>query len=155
MQVVVVVTVGTAVLAALKSKMRAVRECRACHGYGVQRCKLCSGRGTIEWEGKMAHREPCPLCLGRRLNKCTCCGGGAPLLTRSLFVHKQSDVEAALLEQLQSLASGPGENARGKKRRSGRGSFLPTGFDLFRRRGREEDDRLEQLDQLAEQIMMD
>jgi hypothetical protein len=86
-QLVLGLTVATAGAAALRARLRAVRECRACHGYGVQRCKLCSGKGTIEWEGKMAHREPCPMCLGRRMNSCTCCGGG-PILARNLFAHK-------------------------------------------------------------------
>ncbi len=87
MQLVVGITVATAAAAALRARLRAVRECRACHGYGVQRCKLCSGKGTIEWEGKMAHREPCPMCLGKRLISCTCCGGG-PILARNVFQHK-------------------------------------------------------------------
>lgn len=97
-------TLGTAAFAAVRSKLKAVRECTSCQGYGVQRCKLCSGKGTIDWEGKMAHREPCPMCLGRRLIKCTICGGGI-LFSRSLFIHKANKGEDALMETLQTLTT--------------------------------------------------
>lgn len=97
-------TFGTAAFAAVRSKLKAVRECTSCQGYGVQRCKLCSGKGTIDWEGKMAHREPCPMCLGRRLIKCTVCGGGI-LFSRSLFIHKANKGEDALMETLQTLTT--------------------------------------------------
>lgn len=101
---VIAITLGTAVFAAVRSKLKAVRDCSACQGYGVQRCKLCSGKGTIDWEGKMAHREPCPMCLGRRLIKCTQCGGGI-LFSRSLFIHKSNKGEDALMETLQTLTT--------------------------------------------------
>lgn len=101
---VISMTFGTAAFAAIRSKLKAVRECTSCQGYGVQRCKLCSGKGTIDWEGKMAHREPCPMCLGRRLIKCTICGGGI-LFSRSLFIHKANKGEDALMETLQTLTT--------------------------------------------------
>ena len=107
-------TVGTAVVAAVKSKVKAVRECNNCQGYGVQRCRLCSGKGTIDWEGKMSHREPCPMCLGRRLHKCTSCGGGI-LFSRSLFNHKANKGEDALMETLQTLTT-PSRRLFGPKR---------------------------------------
>jgi hypothetical protein len=137
-------TVATFATAAVRGRLRAVRECASCRGYGVQRCKLCSGKGTIDWEGKMAHREPCPMCLGRRLVKCTCCGGG-PFIARALFNHKSNKGEAALVAQLQNLAERPR-------------SRLPR-FLRRRRTGElgdeEDDDRIEESDKLAEQIMMD
>lgn len=107
-------TVGTAVVAAIKSMVKAVRECSNCQGYGVQRCRLCSGKGTIDWEGKMSHREPCPMCLGRRLHKCTSCGGGI-LFSRSLFNHKANKGEDALMETLQTLTT-PSRRLFGPKR---------------------------------------
>lgn len=135
---VLALTVGTAAVAAMRAKLRAVRECKTCHGYGVQRCKLCSGKGTIEWEGKMAHREPCPMCLGRRMNPCTCCGGG-PLMARHLFAHKQrTDVDFP-------VALPTGSNAR-------LGGLL---LRLGRSNGAEEENRIKQSDQFKEQIMMD
>lgn len=97
-------TVITAVVAAVRSKLKTVRECSCCQGYGVERCKLCEGKGTIMWEGKMAHREPCPMCLGRRLVKCSNCGGGI-LFSRSLFTHKANKGEDALMETLQTLTT--------------------------------------------------
>lgn len=101
---VVGVTVATAVVTAVRCKLKAVRECSCCQGYGVERCKLCSGKGTIQWEGKMAHREPCPMCLGRRLVKCSACGGGI-MFSRSLFTHKANKGEEALMETLTTLTA--------------------------------------------------
>lgn len=100
--VVISATVATAVVATVRCKLKAVRECSCCQGYGVERCKLCSGKGTIQWEGKMAHREPCPMCLGRRLVKCSACGGGL-LFSRSLFTHKANKGEEALMDTLTTL----------------------------------------------------
>ena len=102
--VVVGATVATAVVATVRSKLKAVRECGCCQGYGVERCKLCEGKGTIQWEGKMAHREPCPMCLGRRLVKCSACGGGL-LFSRSLFTHKANKGEDAIMDTLTTLTS--------------------------------------------------
>jgi hypothetical protein len=146
-QLVLAVTVGAAAVAAVRARMRSIRECGACRGYGVKRCRLCSGRGSIEWEGKMAHREPCPLCLGRRFNPCTCCGGG-PFLARNLFTHKNSGSEAGLVAQLASLT----ESASLRQRRA-----WPLGLGRLRPRGggADNDERIENSDKLAEQIMMD
>lgn len=145
---VVVVTIGTAVVAAFRNRLKAVRECQTCQGYGVQRCKLCGGRGTIEWEGKMAHREPCPMCLGRRLNRCSCCGGG-PFLRRSLFAHSRKGFEVGLAD-LQALGVASSQSRRKK-------GLLPSLASLlqFGRTRVESNERIEESDQLAEQIMMD
>ena len=97
-------TVTTAVVATVRSKLKAVRQCSCCQGYGVERCKLCEGKGTIQWEGKMAHREPCPMCLGRRLVKCSACGGGL-MFSRSLFTHKANKGEDAIMETLTTLTT--------------------------------------------------
>lgn len=140
--VVIGITVGTAVIAAVRSKIKSVRECTVCQGYGVQRCRLCSGKGTIDWEGKMAHREPCPMCLGRRLHKCTACGGGI-LLSRSLFNHKANKGEAALMETLQTLAT-PGSA----------GGRLGLRNLLFGKR-QDEDERLLASDEYANEIITD
>lgn len=145
---VVLVTIGTAVIAAFRNRLKAVRECQTCQGYGVQRCKLCEGRGTIEWEGKMAHREPCPMCLGRRLNRCSCCGGG-PFLRRSLFAHSRKGFEVGLAD-LQAL----GVTSSQTKRKNGLLPRLASLLQIGRTRI-ENNDRIEESDQLAEQIMMD
>jgi len=141
---VLLVTFGTAAVAAVRARVKAVRECKVCQGYGVQRCKLCSGRGTIDWEGKMAHREPCPMCLGRRLHKCSACGGGI-LMSRSLFNHKANKGEAALMETLQTLTSagnqGPG--ARGL-----------LGFRVWRAKD-DQDERLVASDEYASEVITD
>lgn len=52
----------------------------------LNRCSLCEGSGTVGWEGKWSHREPCPLCLGKRFLSCKYCGGK---VTKSMFTHKQ------------------------------------------------------------------
>ena len=136
-------TVGTACLAALRARLKAVRECKACRGYGVQRCRLCNGKGTIDWEGKMSHIEPCPLCLGRRLVRCDACGG-SPFIARGLFSHRCNKGEAALVGQLQNLAVTGRERPR----------WIQA---LMLRRGsrNEDEDRIEQSAELAQQIMMD
>lgn len=50
-------------------------QCPACRGYGMRRCSVCDGRGTVQWEGKFTHVDPCPLCFGRRVEPCPICGG--------------------------------------------------------------------------------
>jgi len=146
MQAILALTVTTAGIAAVRAKIRAVRECSTCHGYGVQRCKLCSGKGTIEWEGKLAHREPCPMCLGRRFNNCTCCGGGT-LFARHLFNHKHSNpVDAGLVDNLQSLAK--------EGRLSRWAAAIPPALRL-RRTVSDQEERRELSQQFAEEIMTD
>ena len=150
--VVLAVTVGTAAIAAIRARLRAVRECRQCHGYGVQRCKLCQGRGTIEWEGKMAHREPCPMCLGKRMNACTCCGG-SPLMARHLFAHKHRTGKDIVTLTL--LGGGGGSSTA--RREGGVGGRL-SGLLLRARRGVngvDHEERVEQSERLKEEIMMD
>lgn len=78
----VVAGLAAVALGALRTRVRAVRACAACRGYGVQRCKLCAGCGTIVWEGKLTHEEPCPRCLGCRSAPCATCGGAPPLGAR-------------------------------------------------------------------------
>ena len=61
-----------------------VRGCNCCHGFGVQRCRLCEGRGVVGWEGKWEHFEPCPSCLGKRFTRCDSCGG---FVQKPIFKH--------------------------------------------------------------------
>lgn len=131
---VIAMTFGTVVLAAVRSKVKAVRDCTSCQGYGVLRCKLCSGKGTIDWEGKMAHREPCPMCLGRRLIKCKTCGGSI-LFSRSLFIHKANKGEEALMETLQTLRT--------------------PSMRLFGSKNSEQDARLAESDEYSKEILSD
>eukprot|EP01025_Chloroclados_australasicus_P000646 TRINITY_DN10267_c0_g1_i6.p2 TRINITY_DN10267_c0_g1~~TRINITY_DN10267_c0_g1_i6.p2 ORF type:complete len:267 (-),score=8.30 TRINITY_DN10267_c0_g1_i6:435-1160(-) len=67
--------------------------CSKCHGFGIERCDLCSGSGFVNWEGKFQHLEPCPLCCSKRYVRCTQCGG---FYHRQLFKHARygKDVEA-------------------------------------------------------------
>ena len=51
------------------------KSCQDCRGYGIERCELCDGAGTIVWEGKWGHVEPCPRCVGKRFTRCESCGG--------------------------------------------------------------------------------
>lgn len=140
----VAVPIIAAFIAAMRARLKAVKECTACRGYGVQRCRLCGGKGTIDWEGKLAHREPCPMCLGRRLVKCDHCGG-SPLIARGLFNHRSNKGEDALMAQLQNLATPSRERPRWARLISfGKGN-----------RSDDDDDRIQQSDNLAEQIMMD
>ena len=32
--------------------MRLARGCRNCRGYGVERCNMCEGQGTVRWDAK-------------------------------------------------------------------------------------------------------
>lgn len=59
-------------------------QCPSCRGYGMRRCSVCDGRGTVQWEGKFTHVDPCPLCFGRRVEPCPICGG---IRTRKLWAH--------------------------------------------------------------------
>ena len=60
------------------------KQCTTCRGYGIERCTLCDGTGSIRWEAKWDHVEPCPRCMGRRFSSCSDCGG---FHQRPLFAH--------------------------------------------------------------------
>jgi len=82
--IVVLGFLGAAVATIRLKIVASVRSCRACMGYGIGRCPLCSGKGIVGWEGKWNHQEPCPSCLGRRYVECHSCGGR---FHRPLFQH--------------------------------------------------------------------
>lgn len=75
---------GAAVATIRLKIVASVRSCKACTGFGIGRCSLCSGKGIVGWEGKWNHQEPCPSCLGRRYVECLSCGGR---FHRPLFQH--------------------------------------------------------------------
>jgi hypothetical protein len=157
LQVVILLTIGAATLAAAKARMRTVRSCGTCRGYGIQRCRLCSGKGAIEWEGKMAHREPCPMCLGRRFNRCECCGGVPAVLGAGrLFSHARRSTEAALAQQLGSLSAaavmGSGSESEDDDEQ---GSAGLLGRLRRRRTSKAALETIDQSEAFAEQIMMD
>lgn len=78
-------TVAGTISAAVRSRLEsAARGCTMCHGYGINRCTLCSGTGAVGWEGKWNHSEPCPMCLGKRFVGCLECGGH---FHRRIFNH--------------------------------------------------------------------
>mmetsp|Transcript_43757 Transcript_43757/g.87940 ORF Transcript_43757/g.87940 Transcript_43757/m.87940 type:complete len:125 (+) Transcript_43757:96-470(+) len=56
-------------------KKRPKRKCLECHGFGIIRCDLCSGRGFVSYERKYQHFDPCPKCLQKRYDVCSFCGG--------------------------------------------------------------------------------
>ena len=35
--------------------LRLARACASCHGYGIERCNMCSGRGQVRWDAKWRH----------------------------------------------------------------------------------------------------
>ena len=65
------------------------------------RCRLCTGMGSVGWEGKFRHNEPCPVCLGRRYTECQHCGGR---FHRPLFHHARRD-PVSFAESLQESYS--------------------------------------------------
>lgn len=74
-----------AVLAAIRGLLvRRVRSCLACHGYGIVRCRLCSGNGFVDWQAKFRYSDVCPLCTTKRFITCSDCGG---FHVRPLFQH--------------------------------------------------------------------
>ena len=71
-----VLTLIAACMAALRSAVvRRAKACRACRGFGVQRCRLCNGAGRVDWAAKLSHACLCPLCMNRRYVVCADCGG--------------------------------------------------------------------------------
>ncbi|KAK9833778.1 hypothetical protein WJX74_005597 [Apatococcus lobatus] len=87
---VIAVLLCTAGAFAASGWRRVVSRCRGCincHGFGISRCSLCSGMGSVGWEGKWSHKEPCPLCLGRRFVSCPTCGGQ---FHRRMFNHNHN-----------------------------------------------------------------
>lgn len=55
--------------------VRKVRACKCCRGYGIKRCALCNGKGSVGWKAKLSYQEPCPLCMTKRFVSCPDCGG--------------------------------------------------------------------------------
>lgn len=76
---------GSAIIGALRDwTITQSRSCKVCRGYSIQRCDLCGSAGSISWEGKWGHVEPCPKCVGKRYIRCTSCGGWH---AHALFQH--------------------------------------------------------------------
>lgn len=83
--VLIVLSIISALYAAFRRfVVSRTKKCTSCRGYGVERCPLCDGAGSITWEGKWDHVEPCPRCMGRRFCNCGHCGG---MYHHSLFQH--------------------------------------------------------------------
>lgn len=74
----------TAVKKTLHLLFRIARACKTCHGFGVERCNMCEGQGTVRWDAKWIHTDPCPKCAGRRFCRCEDCGG---VIKRRIFDH--------------------------------------------------------------------
>lgn len=84
---VLLVLFGTviAILAALRASLvKRVKNCKCCRGFGVVRCKLCDGKGSVDWRAKFSYSENCPLCLSKRFVDCSDCGGH---YHRGMFGH--------------------------------------------------------------------
>ncbi|PNH04032.1 hypothetical protein TSOC_009840 [Tetrabaena socialis] len=74
-----------ALFAAVRGALvRKVKACMCCKGFGVVRCRLCDGRGSVDWHAKFSYSESCPLCAARRFVVCPDCGGH---YHRRLFTH--------------------------------------------------------------------
>ncbi|GLI62878.1 hypothetical protein VaNZ11_005632 [Volvox africanus] len=74
-----------ALIAAVRGVLvRKVKACKCCKGFGVVRCRLCNGKGTVDWRAKFSYSETCPLCTARRFVICPDCGGH---YHRRLFNH--------------------------------------------------------------------
>lgn len=80
---------GSAVISAARDwTIQQSRSCQTCRGYSIQRCDLCAAAGTVSWEGKWGHVEPCPKCVGKRYIRCQSCGGWH---AHALFQHVSRD----------------------------------------------------------------
>ncbi|KAG2486213.1 hypothetical protein HYH03_015175 [Edaphochlamys debaryana] len=74
-----------ALFAAVRGALvRKVKACKCCRGFGVVRCRLCDGRGSVDWRAKFSYSETCPLCAAKRFVVCPDCGGH---YHRRLFTH--------------------------------------------------------------------
>lgn len=77
-----------ALLAAVRGALvRKVKSCKCCKGFGVVRCRLCDGRGSVDWRAKFSYSEQCPLCVAKRFVVCPDCGGHHH---RRLFSHAKT-----------------------------------------------------------------
>lgn len=55
--------------------IKRVKSCKCCKGFGILRCQLCQGTGSIGWKAKLSYSEGCPLCMTKRFINCPDCGG--------------------------------------------------------------------------------
>ena len=63
---------------------RRVRSCQCCKGFGIMRCALCKGKGSVGWKAKLSYKDACPLCMTKRFVNCPDCGG---FTHRHIFSH--------------------------------------------------------------------
>jgi hypothetical protein len=79
-----------AILAAFRSHaIKKVKACKTCKGYGVLRCRVCDGKGHIDWQAKFDwHVTCCPLCFNKRMMTCPDCGG---MFHKRMFQHARAD----------------------------------------------------------------
>ncbi|KXZ54104.1 hypothetical protein GPECTOR_5g207 [Gonium pectorale] len=78
-----------ALFAAVRGALvRKVKSCKCCKGFGVVRCRLCDGRGAVDWRAKFSYSEACPLCGAKRFVVCPDCGGH---YHRRLFNHAKGN----------------------------------------------------------------
>mmetsp|Transcript_32579 Transcript_32579/g.71931 ORF Transcript_32579/g.71931 Transcript_32579/m.71931 type:complete len:233 (-) Transcript_32579:738-1436(-) len=74
-----------ALLATVRSALvRRVKSCKCCRGFGIIRCRLCNGKGKVDWRAKFSYSDSCPLCMAKRFVVCNECGG---YYHRRLFSH--------------------------------------------------------------------
>lgn len=83
----IAMTIFAAYTAVRKMLQRKAKSCDTCKSYGIVRCNLCGGQGSIAWEGKWSHTTLCPGCFGKRHVRCESCGG---MHNRSRFGHVTS-----------------------------------------------------------------
>ncbi|KAF5833617.1 hypothetical protein DUNSADRAFT_10033 [Dunaliella salina] len=84
-----------ALMAAVRRVLvRRVKACKTCKAFGLIRCRLCDGEGSVLWRGKVNHEETCPLCLTKRYVTCPDCGGH---YHRPMFVHRQNRTGRGLI----------------------------------------------------------
>uniref|UniRef100_A0A7S3VNT9 Uncharacterized protein n=1 Tax=Dunaliella tertiolecta TaxID=3047 RepID=A0A7S3VNT9_DUNTE len=84
-----------ALMAAVRRVLvKRVKACKTCRAFGLIRCRLCDGQGSVLWRGKVNHEETCPLCLTKRYVTCPDCGGH---YHRSMFVHRQNRTGRGLI----------------------------------------------------------
>jgi hypothetical protein len=70
-------------------KSRPLKKCFKCQGFGIIRCTLCNGKGSVFYERKYQRSDPCPKCFQKRYDMCSFCQGSGERTFFGKIINKK------------------------------------------------------------------